>query len=53
MAKSKKEKSTKELTKGLEKFFKGKELREDNAGAFEKVIKKIVKKKKANKPSSK
>ncbi len=53
MAKSKKEKPTKELTKGLDKFFKGKEMRQDNKAAFEKVVKAASKKKGSKKPDSK
>ena len=52
MVKSKKDKPTKELTKGLDKFFKGKELRKDNEEVFKKVVKAATKKG-SKKPDSK
>jgi hypothetical protein len=53
MDNNKKSKPTKELTKGLDKLFKDKELKEDNASSFEKALKKAVNTTKPKKPDSK
>ena len=50
MDKNKKSKPTKELTKGLDKFFKDKALKDDNESSFEKALKKAVNTPKPKKP---
>jgi|GEM_PF-6567682 hypothetical protein len=44
MTKNKKEKPTKDLTKGLEKFFKEKGVEPNNETAFNKAVKASIKK---------
>jgi hypothetical protein len=53
MGNNKKARSTKELTKGLDKFFKDKELKEDNESTFEKALKRAINTSKPKKPDSK